>query len=94
MNRMREKIKEYVAKNHKLTLEMDELIKGLNRRLQGFKNYYLISPIAKRWLDEIDWYVIGRLTIFWNRKRNKRHKISSMGEVSKRTKYKLVKLAQ
>ncbi|RKQ27484.1 group II intron reverse transcriptase/maturase [Oceanobacillus halophilus] len=93
MNRMREKIKEFVAKNHKLTLEMDELIKGLNRRLQGFKNYYLISPIAKRWLDEIDWYVIGRLTIFWNRKRNKRHKISSMSEVSKRTKYKLVKLA-
>ncbi|WP_304518368.1 group II intron maturase-specific domain-containing protein, partial [Cohnella sp. REN36] len=53
---MRTNIKEYTEKRSKLYLDMDELIKGLNRKLQGMKNYYLISPIAKRWLNRIDWY--------------------------------------
>ncbi|MTW86678.1 group II intron reverse transcriptase/maturase, partial [Virgibacillus dakarensis] len=74
-------------------LDIEDLIIGLNRKLQGFKNYYLTSPIAKKWLNRIDWYVLERLTIFWNRKRNKRHKHSKMGEVIEMTKYKLVKLA-
>ncbi len=93
MKKMREKIKEYVGKNNKLSLDIEDFIIGLNRKLQGFKNYYLTSPIAKKWLNRIDWYVLERLTIFWNRKRNKRHKHSKMGEVIEMTKYKLVKLA-
>ncbi|MCC3377846.1 group II intron reverse transcriptase/maturase, partial [Cohnella sp. REN36] len=56
MKKMRTNIKEYTEKRSKLYLDMDELIKGLNRKLQGMKNYYLISPIAKRWLNRIDWY--------------------------------------
>jgi hypothetical protein len=93
MKKMREKIKEFVGKNNKLFLSMEDIVEGLNRRLQGFKNYYLISPIAKKWLSRIDWYVLERLTIFWNRKRNKRHKHARMGEVVKMTNYTLVKLA-
>lgn len=93
MKKMREKIKGYVGNNNKLFLEMNELIKGLNRKLQGFKNYYLISPIAKRWLHSIDWYVIERLTLFWNRKRNKRHKHAGIGDVIKMTNHALVKMA-
>ncbi|WP_263862459.1 group II intron maturase-specific domain-containing protein [Peribacillus tepidiphilus] len=38
-------------------------MKGLNRILQGFKNYYSISPIAKKWLNKVDWYVLGRNTV-------------------------------
>ncbi|MTW88412.1 group II intron reverse transcriptase/maturase, partial [Virgibacillus dakarensis] len=44
MKKMREKIKEYVGKNNKLSLDIEDLIIGLNRKLQGFKNYYLTSP--------------------------------------------------
>lgn len=94
MKNMRYKIKEYTGKRNKLFLDMPELIKGLNRKLQGFKNYYLISPIAKRWLNRIGWYVIERLTLFWNKKRNKRHKHSGVGKVIKMTQYTLVKLAK
>ncbi|PLR75543.1 group II intron reverse transcriptase/maturase [Bacillus sp. V3-13] len=94
MKKMRSNIKEYTEKRNKLYLDMDELVKGLNRRLQGFKNYYLISPIAKKWLNRIDWYVIERLTLFWNKKRNKRNKHSGIGQVIKMTQYTLVKLAK
>ncbi|UHA61208.1 hypothetical protein KDJ21_005980 [Metabacillus litoralis] len=38
------------------------------------KNYYLLSPIAKRWLNRIDWYVLERLTLFYNKKKNNRKK--------------------
>jgi RNA-directed DNA polymerase len=94
MKKMRTNIKEYTDKRSKLYLDMDELIKGLNRKLQGMKNYYLISPIAKRWLNRIDWYVIERLTLFWNKKRNIRHKHSRIGQIIKMTQYTLVKLAR
>lgn len=94
MKKMRTNIKEYTEKRSKLYLDMDELIKGLNRKLQGMKNYYLISPIAKRWLNRIDWYVIERLTLFWNKKRNKRHKHSGIGQIIQMTQYTLVKLAR
>jgi group II intron reverse transcriptase/maturase len=94
MKKMKANIKEYTEKRSKLYLDMDELIKGLNRKLQGMKNYYLISPIAKRWLNRIDWYVLERLTLFWNKKRNKRHKHSGMGDIIKLTQYTLVKLAR
>ncbi|WP_262422000.1 group II intron maturase-specific domain-containing protein [Bacillus aquiflavi] len=41
-------------------MDIKELVKGLNRRLQGFKNYYQLSPMSKRWLNRIDWYVLQR----------------------------------
>lgn len=94
MKKMRTNIKEYTDKRKKLYLDMDELIKGLNRKLQGMKNYYLISPIAKKWLNRIDWYVIERLTLFWNKKRNIRYKHSGIGQIIKMTQYTLVKLAR
>ncbi|MDQ0166472.1 membrane protease subunit (stomatin/prohibitin family), partial [Bacillus horti] len=54
---------------------------------------YLLSPIAKQWLNRIDWYVIERLTLFWNKKKNKRKKHTRVGEVMKLTNGKLKKLA-
>lgn len=77
----------------KLYWDLDKLIEGLNPKLQGFKNYCSISPIAKRWLNRIDWYTIKRLTIFRNKKRNKRNKHSGVKEVLSVTKDLLIKLA-
>ena len=93
MKKMRKAIKEYTAPRHKLHMELTEIVEGLNRKLQGYKNYYLISPIAKRWLSKIDWYVLERLTLYWNKKRNKRNKHARLGEVMKLTNKRLIKLA-
>ncbi|WP_226530909.1 group II intron reverse transcriptase/maturase [Metabacillus niabensis] len=94
MKSMRKRIKDYISPKGKLCMDIDDLIKGLNRILQGFKNYYLLSPIGKRWLVKIDWYVLLRLTIFWNRKRNKRHKHARKKDVMKITQGKLMKIAE
>ncbi|WP_163970200.1 group II intron maturase-specific domain-containing protein [Oceanobacillus halotolerans] len=59
---------------HKLHVDIGDLIEGLNRKLQGFKNYYQLSPMSKRWLNRIDWYVLQCLNIFRNNKKNRRYK--------------------
>lgn len=74
-------------------MDIEELVKGLNRRLQGFKNYYQLSPLSKRWLNRIDWYVLQRLTLFNNKKRNKKHKHAYLRETVKQVEHLLVKLA-
>jgi RNA-directed DNA polymerase len=93
MKQMRQKIKEYTEPRNRLYWNMDELVQGLNRKLQGFRSYYHLSKKTKKWLSRIDWYVLERLTLFWNKKRNKRKKHSRLGDVMKMTQGKLVKLA-
>ncbi len=93
MRKMRAKIKAYTEPRNKLYLDIRDLVKGLNRKLQGFKNYYLISPMAKKWLNRIDWYVLERLTLFFNKKRNNRKKHGNLKDVRKEIKHILVKLA-
>ncbi|WNC13054.1 group II intron reverse transcriptase/maturase [Brevibacillus brevis] len=93
MKEMRRKIKMYTEPRSKLYWSLHEVVQGLNRKLKGFKNYYSISTMAARWLNRIDWYVIERLTLFVNKKRNVRNKHSRVGEVMKATRGSLVKLA-
>ncbi|MFD0767479.1 group II intron maturase-specific domain-containing protein [Bacillus sp. CGMCC 1.60114] len=40
MKNMRERIKKYTEPRNKLYLQLNEMVKGLNRILQGFKKYY------------------------------------------------------
>ncbi|WP_306692623.1 group II intron maturase-specific domain-containing protein [Bacillus cereus] len=42
MKKMRERIKRYTEPRNKLYLQLEEMVKGLNRILQGFKNYYSV----------------------------------------------------
>ncbi|WP_028782771.1 group II intron reverse transcriptase/maturase [Thalassobacillus devorans] len=93
MKRMRAKIKAFTEPRGKLQLDIRELVDGLNRRLQGFKNYYLISSIAKKWLKRIDWYVLKRLALFNNKKRQRNNLQGHMDEVTNQVKHSLVKLA-
>jgi RNA-directed DNA polymerase len=93
MRNMRMKIKEFTEPRNKLFWDMKDIIEGLNRKITGFRNYYLLSPIARRWLNRIDWYILERLTLFWNKKKNKRNKHTRVGEVIKLTKGKIKKLA-
>ncbi|MDQ1002103.1 RNA-directed DNA polymerase [Neobacillus niacini] len=93
MKKMRSKIKAYTEPRNKLYLDISELVKGLNKKLQGFKNYYLLSTHAKIWLNRIDWYVLERLTLFYNKKRNSRKKHRNLTNVRKEIEHILVKLA-
>lgn len=93
MKNMRTKIKAYTSPRDILYVDIGDVVKGLNRKLQGFKNYYLLSPIGKKWLNRIDWYVLERLTLFNNKKRNRRNKHGNMKDVVKDVNHLIVKLA-
>ncbi|MBT2726878.1 group II intron reverse transcriptase/maturase [Bacillus sp. ISL-75] len=93
MKKMRAKIKAYTEPRAKLYMDIDDLVMGLNKKLQGFKNYYLISSHAKKWLNRIDWYVLERLTLFYNKKRNRQKKHGNSTDVRKEIDHILVKLA-
>lgn len=93
MKKMRKKIKDYTEPRHKLSIDIKELVKGLNRKLQGFKNYYQLSPLSKKWLNRIDWYVLQRLNLFNNKKKNKRNKHGHLKDTVKEIEFILMKLA-
>ncbi|WP_251029052.1 reverse transcriptase domain-containing protein [Bacillus sp. ISL-40] len=93
MKKMRAKIKAYTEPRGKLYMDLNDLVMGLNKRLQGFKNYYQISSQAKKWLNRIDWYVIERLTLFYNKKRNRHSKHGNSTDVRRMIGHILVKLA-
>ncbi|OKA26747.1 hypothetical protein BJR05_11805 [Bacillus cereus] len=92
MKKMRERIKGYTEPRNKLYLQLEEMVKGLNRILQGFKNYYSLSSIGQKWLCKIDWYVLERLNLFWNKKRNVRKKHGRIKNLMTKTTYILVRV--
>ena len=70
-----------------------DLIDGINRKVVGMRNYYRISPIATRWLNRIDWYILELLTLHYNKRRNNKNKRSNLSIVREMTKYRLKKLS-
>lgn len=93
MKKMRAKIKAYTGPRYILYLDIQEIVKGLNRILRGFKNYYQISSSAKKWLNRIDWYVLQRLNLYYNKKKKRRRKHGNFWEIRKEIGHSIVKLA-
>ena len=93
MKNMRQSIKDYTSPRNRLYWSLEDMLKGLKPKLQGFKNYYALSPIGKNWLNRIDWYVLERLLLFWNKKRNKQNKHAGIKQLLSLTQGKLLKLA-
>ncbi|WP_170128215.1 group II intron maturase-specific domain-containing protein [Alkalibaculum bacchi] len=57
-------------KNATLYQDIEAVIKRLNRKIVGWRNYYGISPT--RILMKLDKYILTRLVIWYNRKRQER----------------------
>lgn len=57
-------------KNATLYQDVEVMIERLNRKIVGWRNYYGISP--KRVLLKLDKYILTRLVLWYNRKRQKR----------------------
>lgn len=92
MKKMRQNIKKYAGQRNRLFWNLNDMVEGLNQKIRGLRNYYGITPMAKKWLNRIDWYILERLNLFWNKKKNKRHKHARMGEILRLTKGVLLKL--
>ncbi|MEG0153550.1 MAG: group II intron reverse transcriptase/maturase [Cellulosilyticaceae bacterium] len=68
MKSMRSKIKDILNKRSSLYQDIKEMIKIINRRLVGFKNYYGLKNAGKQ-LNKLDWYVLEKFTVWYNHKR-------------------------
>lgn len=93
MKKMREAVKGVLASRSTLVLDVQTLIEKLNPKIRGWRNYYGVNT-ARKWLNKIDWYILLRFTMWWNKKRqNKRH-LSGIKNVRQMShKLGLVKLA-
>ena len=69
MKGMREKIKKVFSNRVTLGNDIKEMVKTINRKLTGFKNYYALNYSAKRQLKKIDWYLTLRFTIWYRNKK-------------------------
>jgi RNA-directed DNA polymerase len=70
MKNMRRTFKDYISPRNKLYLDTLDFVEGLNRKVVGMRNYYLVTPLSQRWLAKIDWYVRDLLIIHYNTRRN------------------------
>ncbi len=69
MKGMREKIKKVFSNRVTLGNDIKEMVKTINRKLTGFKNYYALNYSAKQQLKKIDWYLTLRFTIWYRNKK-------------------------
>ena len=71
MKKMRAAVKEELARRSKLQLDLKEMIEYLNPKIRGWRNYYGLDT-ANQWLKKIDWYILQRFTIWYNKKKQKK----------------------
>jgi len=76
MKKMKEKVKEVTEPRNRLYWTMNQMVEELNPKIQGWRNYYTLDVFANLFLNKIDGYIRERLTLYWNKKRNRRKKHS------------------
>lgn len=82
MKKMKQTIQKVLGHRAVLSKDLDYLIEILNPKIRGWRNYYGIKT-ARRWLNSIDWYVIRRYTIWYNKKHQRRNHMSKVSIVRK-----------
>ncbi|WP_337955447.1 reverse transcriptase domain-containing protein [Clostridium luticellarii] len=80
MKNMRRKIKEVLGNRSNLKMDMYDLVQIMNKKIVGLKNYYNLKYSGKQ-LNKIDWYIIERLTIWYNNKKQCRPRHRGVKEV-------------
>lgn len=71
MKKMRAKINEDTEPRFKLFMDIQDLVRGLNRKFKVSRTT-MHYPLGKEVLNRNDWFVVERLLLFHNNKRNKR----------------------
>lgn len=77
---MRDKVKAILGNRGTLNNSLEFMIKLLNRRLQGFKNYYRLRYPSHK-LGQFDWFVLNSFTRWYNWKRQIRPRLRGLNKV-------------
>ena len=80
MKKMKTAIKSNVNSRSLLVASEEDLIKNLNPKIIGWKNYYT-TKTSDKWLQELDWYIICTFTRWYNKKHQRRKHMSKVGLV-------------
>ena len=63
-----------------LVAKEEDLIKNLNPKIIGWKNYYS-TKTNEKWMQALDWYIICTFTRWYNKKHQRRKHMSRVGFV-------------
>ena len=80
MKKMKAEIKKNVNSRSLLVAKEEDLIKNLNPKITGWKNYYS-TKTNERWMQTLDWYIICTFTRWYNKKHQRRNHMSKVGFV-------------
>lgn len=75
MKKMKAEVKRNVNSRSLLVAKEEVLIKNLNPKITGWKNYYSTKTSAK-WMQALDWYIICTFTRWYNKKHQRRNRMS------------------
>lgn len=80
MKKMKSAIKSNVNSRSLLVVSEENLIKNLNPKITGWKNYYT-TKTSNKWMQALDWYIICTFTRWYNKKHQRRNHMSKVGYV-------------
>ena len=80
MKKMKTAIKSSVNSRSLLVAREDDLIKNLNPKITGWKNYYT-TKTSDKWMQALDWYIICTFARWYNKKHQRRNHMSKVGLV-------------
>lgn len=80
MQKMRDNIKGVFASRSTLLLDVQEMIKKLNPKIIGMRNYYGLKNAGKQ-LNKMDWYTTKKFTLWYNYKTQKKRRYSGISKV-------------
>lgn len=80
MRKLKAAIKENVNSRSLLVASEEDLIKTLNPKITGWRNYYQ-TKTDNKWMQALDWYVICTFTRWYNKKHQRRNYMSKVGKV-------------
>ena len=80
MKKMKAEVKRNVNSRSLLVAKEEDLIKNLNPKITGWKNYYSTKR-NKKWMQALDWYIICTFTRWYNKKHQRRNHMSKVGFV-------------
>ncbi|MFA9378852.1 MAG: group II intron maturase-specific domain-containing protein [Lachnotalea sp.] len=80
MKKMKLAIRTNVNSRSLLVANEEDLIKTMNPKIIGWRNYYQTKTDGK-WMQALDWYIICTYTRWYNKKHQRRNYLSQVGKV-------------
>lgn len=80
MKKMKAAIKTNVNSRSLLVANEEDLIKTMNPKIVGWRNYYQ-TKTDNKWMQALDWYIICTFTRWYNKKHQRRNYMSRVGKV-------------